>query len=121
MGNGPLEGVRVVEWAHQHLGPGASMFLSDMGAEVIKVETRNGGDSLRRLASLWGHSLFRTGHLLVANSVLNAGTGVGYWLLAARLNPPGVMGVNSAAISAMTASVLRPSSSTSRMAAASRG
>ncbi len=55
----------------------------------------------QRLAGLWGHSLFRTGHLLVANSVLNAGTGVGYWLLAARLNPPGVVGVNSAAISAM--------------------
>ena len=55
----------------------------------------------QRLAGLWRHSLLRTGHLLVANSVLNAGTGLGYWLLAARLNPPGVMGINSAAISAM--------------------
>ena len=55
MPSGALEGVRVVEWAHQHLGPGASMFLGDMGAEVVKLETRNGGDSLRRLASLWGY------------------------------------------------------------------
>jgi crotonobetainyl-CoA:carnitine CoA-transferase CaiB-like acyl-CoA transferase len=55
MPNGPLEGIRVVEWAHQHLGPGASMFLGDMGAEVVKLETRDGGDSLRRLASLWGY------------------------------------------------------------------
>jgi O-antigen/teichoic acid export membrane protein len=55
----------------------------------------------RRLAGLWRQSLVRTGHLLVANSVLNAGTGVGYWLLAARLNPPAVVGINSAAISAM--------------------
>lgn len=55
----------------------------------------------RRLAGIWRPSLVGTGHLLVANSVVNAGTGVGYWLLAARLNPPGVMGVNSAAISAM--------------------
>ena len=55
----------------------------------------------QRLAGMWRQSLVRTGHLLVANSVLNAATGVGYWLLAARLNPPGVMGINSAAISAM--------------------
>jgi O-antigen/teichoic acid export membrane protein len=55
----------------------------------------------QRLAGMWRQSLVRTGHLLVANSVLNAATGVGYWLLAARLNPPGVVGVNSAAISAM--------------------
>ena len=55
MTNGALSGIRVVEWAHQHLGPGASMFLGDMGAEVVKLETRDGGDSLRRLASLWGY------------------------------------------------------------------
>jgi O-antigen/teichoic acid export membrane protein len=66
-----------------------------MSAGQLVVEAR------RRLAGMWEHSLVRTGHLLVANSVLNAGTGVGYWLLAARLNPPGVVGLNSAAISAM--------------------
>jgi O-antigen/teichoic acid export membrane protein len=66
-----------------------------MSAGQFVVEAR------RRLAGVREHSLVRTGHLLVANSVLNAGTGVGYWLLAARLNPPGVVGLNSAAISAM--------------------
>ena len=55
----------------------------------------------RRLAGLWQQPLQRTGSLLVANSVLNAATGVGYWLLAARLIPPAVVGINSAAISAM--------------------
>ncbi len=55
----------------------------------------------QRLAGLWRQSLVRTGHLLVANSVLNAATGLGYWLLAAHLNPPAVVGTNSAAISAM--------------------
>jgi crotonobetainyl-CoA:carnitine CoA-transferase CaiB-like acyl-CoA transferase len=55
MAKGPLAGIRVVEWAHQHLGPGASMFLGDMGADVIKVETRVVGDSLRRFPSLWGY------------------------------------------------------------------
>ena len=55
----------------------------------------------RRLARMWQLPLQRTGNLLVANSVLNAATGVGYWLLAARLSPPSVVGINSAAISAM--------------------
>lgn len=58
-------------------------------------------DGRQRLASLWQQPLQRTGHLLVVNSVLNAGTGMAYWLLAARLNPPGVVGISSAAISAM--------------------
>ncbi len=39
---GPLEGVRVVECAVWHAGPGASAILADMGAEVIKVETLQG-------------------------------------------------------------------------------
>jgi crotonobetainyl-CoA:carnitine CoA-transferase CaiB-like acyl-CoA transferase len=47
--------MRVVEWAHQHLGPGASMFLGDLGADVIKVETREVGDTLRIFPSLWGY------------------------------------------------------------------
>lgn len=55
----------------------------------------------QRLHGVWQESLARTGHLLVANSVLTAGVGVLYWLLAARLYPPAVVGVNSAAISAM--------------------
>jgi O-antigen/teichoic acid export membrane protein len=55
----------------------------------------------QRLAGAWRQSLLRTGHLLVANAVLNGAFGVGYWLLAARLNPPAVVAVNSAAISAM--------------------
>jgi crotonobetainyl-CoA:carnitine CoA-transferase CaiB-like acyl-CoA transferase len=54
MGDGPLSGVRVVEWAHVHLGPGAGMFLGDMGAEVIHVESRE-GDMMRRYATLWGN------------------------------------------------------------------
>ncbi|MGH3305458.1 MAG: hypothetical protein ACRDOK_28105, partial [Streptosporangiaceae bacterium] len=53
------------------------------------------------LFRVWREPLSRTGHLLIANSMLNAATGVAYWLLAARLNPPSVVGVNSAAISAM--------------------
>ncbi len=34
----PLSGIRVLEMATAIQGPGAAMFLGDMGAEVIKVE-----------------------------------------------------------------------------------
>jgi crotonobetainyl-CoA:carnitine CoA-transferase CaiB-like acyl-CoA transferase len=39
---GPLEGIRIVECAVWHAGPGSSAILADMGAEVIKVETLAG-------------------------------------------------------------------------------
>ena len=48
---GPLDGVRIVECAVWHAGPGASAILADMGAEVIKVETLK-GDPERLQASL---------------------------------------------------------------------
>jgi crotonobetainyl-CoA:carnitine CoA-transferase CaiB-like acyl-CoA transferase len=35
---GPLTGIRIVECAAWHSGPGASVILGDLGAEVIKVE-----------------------------------------------------------------------------------
>jgi len=54
MANGPLTGIKVVEWAHVHFGPGAGMFMSDMGAEVIHVETP-AGDGMRHYATLWGN------------------------------------------------------------------
>ena len=40
--NGPLSGIRVVEYGVFHAGPGASAILGDLGAEVIKVETGKG-------------------------------------------------------------------------------
>ena len=39
---GPLEGIRIVEYAIWHAGPGGSAILADMGAEVIKIETLTG-------------------------------------------------------------------------------
>lgn len=37
-----MDGIRVVEYAIWHAGPGASAILGDMGAEVIKIETLDG-------------------------------------------------------------------------------
>ena len=39
---GPLEGIRVVDLSIGQMGPGAAALLADMGAEVIKIESRRG-------------------------------------------------------------------------------
>ncbi len=42
-----LAGVRVVDFTHVHAGPLAAYQLALMGADVIKVESPNGGDQMR--------------------------------------------------------------------------
>src|SRR4051812_12359519 len=44
---GALDGIKVLEVANYLTGPFAAMLLADMGAEVIKVEPRDGGDPFR--------------------------------------------------------------------------
>jgi len=44
----PLDGIRVVEFAHMVMGPSCGLVLADLGAEVIKVEPLE-GDNTRRL------------------------------------------------------------------------
>ncbi len=39
---GPLQGVRVVDLSIGQMGPAATALLADMGAEVIKIESRHG-------------------------------------------------------------------------------
>lgn len=45
----PLEGIRIVDLSHFQAGPLASLMLSDMGAEVIKIEPPGRGDPMRRI------------------------------------------------------------------------
>ena len=48
---GILDGVRILEVAEHTFVPAASALLSDLGADVIKVEHVERGDAMRGLAS----------------------------------------------------------------------
>lgn len=56
-GSRPLDGVQVLELGHIVAGPFCTMVLSDLGAEVTKVEHPAGGDSVRG-GSQSGRSVF---------------------------------------------------------------
>jgi crotonobetainyl-CoA:carnitine CoA-transferase CaiB-like acyl-CoA transferase len=49
-----LEGIRVLDWTIFQQGPVASMLLGDLGADVIKIEERTGGDLGRGMARVAG-------------------------------------------------------------------
>lgn len=46
---GPLAGIRVLDFSHAAAAPFATMFMGDMGAEVIKIEKPKGGDGARTM------------------------------------------------------------------------
>src|SRR5579864_8825084 len=48
----PLAGIRVVEVGNYMAGPFCAMQLADLGADVIKVENPDGGDTVRLVAPL---------------------------------------------------------------------
>src|SRR5207249_258561 len=53
----PLEGIRVIDWTIWQQGPVASVMLGDLGADVIKVEERVGGDPGRGILKAQGLDL----------------------------------------------------------------
>lgn len=66
--SGPLalEGLRVLDFSRLLPGPYASLVLADLGAEVVKIEAREGGDYLRFMPPL-------TGSVSYAFAALNSG------------------------------------------------
>ena len=52
----PLEGIRVLEYALFHAGPGTGAILGDLGADIIKIET-NEGDTARSWKGVGGMDL----------------------------------------------------------------
>lgn len=55
----PLEGIKVLDFSQIHGAAFATMLLADFGAEIIKVEKKDGGDILRSLApKVDGYSVY---------------------------------------------------------------
>ena len=53
----PLDGIRVIDWTIWQQGTVASAMLGDLGADVIKIEERVGGDPGRGVARMAGLDL----------------------------------------------------------------
>ena len=70
----PLEGIKVIEIGQEIQGPFAGLCLADLGADVIKVENKEGGDLSRAiLAGLIGGPKVRNAGLSHYYNVMNRG------------------------------------------------
>src|SRR6195256_4339319 len=71
--HGPLHGVKVVTCSTAQAGTVPYMLMADLGAEVIKIEVPDGGDTSRVSSVLPGHpsSFFETNNRGVKSVTLN--------------------------------------------------
>jgi len=70
----PLEGIKIIEIAQEIQGPFAGLFLSDLGAQITKVENRETGDLSRwLLAQLIGGPNVKNGAVSHYFTAMNRG------------------------------------------------
>ncbi|MFC1904165.1 CaiB/BaiF CoA transferase family protein [Chloroflexota bacterium] len=50
----PLDGIKILEWSVFQQGPAATVMLGDLGAQVIKIEEKVGGDPGRGVRRILG-------------------------------------------------------------------
>ena len=76
MAHGPLQGVKVVSCSTAQAGTVPYMLMADLGADVIKIETPNGGDGSRHMTVLpgKGSTFFETNNRGVKSVTLNLKT-----------------------------------------------
>jgi len=81
--HGPLQGVKVVSCSTAQAGTVPWMLMADLGADVIKIETPDGGDSSRRMTVLpgKGSTFFETNNRGVKSVTLNLKTPEGRAIL----------------------------------------
>ncbi|HSV80794.1 MAG TPA: CoA transferase, partial [Ramlibacter sp.] len=69
----PLQGVKVLDFSHVVAGPLATLYLVQLGAEVVKVENRHGGDVMRTGKSPVSFVALNAGKRCVALDLADAG------------------------------------------------
>ena len=94
--HGPLQGVKVVSCSTAQAGTVPYMLMADLGADVIKIETPDGGDNSRVSSVLPGHpsSFFETNNRGVKSVTLNLKTAEGRAILHKLVAEADIFGQN---------------------------
>ena len=93
---GPLQGVKVVSCSTAQAGTVPYMLMADLGADVIKIETPDGGDGSRRMTVLPGmpSTFFETNNRGVKSVTLNLKTPEGREILRKLVARADIFGQN---------------------------
>ena len=94
--NGPLSGIKVVTCSTAQAGTVPYMFMADLGAQVIKIEPPNGGDSSRYAGEIIGSfsSFFETNNRGVKSLTLNLKSDEGKSILHRLIKEAEIFGQN---------------------------